>query len=205
MRGRGIAIPGTDFLADVAAECIRADFDLQRTAMFDRRVAADHPDALAVWEYLDRSIDPTIVSRAFALPDRGGARASTPAAAGRLARSPFNRRRAGRSTTAGGTPALQDRGEVGLLVAQQVGDRRCAIRIAWHERFMRRRGIAIPRTDFLADVAAECIRADFDLQRTAMFDRRVAADHPDALAVWEYLDRSIDPTIVSRAFALLDR
>jgi len=30
---------------------------------------ADHPDALAVWEYLDRSIDPTIVSRAFALPD----------------------------------------------------------------------------------------------------------------------------------------
>ncbi|HJW93865.1 MAG TPA: PilZ domain-containing protein [Thermoanaerobaculia bacterium] len=31
---------------------------------------ADHPDALAVWEYLDRSIDPTIVSRAFALPDR---------------------------------------------------------------------------------------------------------------------------------------
>jgi hypothetical protein len=30
---------------------------------------ASHPDALAVWEYLDRSIDPTIVSRAFALPD----------------------------------------------------------------------------------------------------------------------------------------
>jgi hypothetical protein len=29
---------------------------------------ADHPDALAVWEYLDRSIDPTIVGRAFALP-----------------------------------------------------------------------------------------------------------------------------------------
>jgi PilZ domain len=28
------------------------------------------------------------------------------------------------------------------------------------------------------------------------------ADHPDALAVWEYLDRSIDPTIVGRAFAL---
>ena len=28
------------------------------------------------------------------------------------------------------------------------------------------------------------------------------ADHPDALAVWEYLDRSVDPTIVSRAFAL---
>lgn len=27
-----------------------------------------HPDALAVWEYLDRSIDPTIVGRAFALP-----------------------------------------------------------------------------------------------------------------------------------------
>lgn len=28
------------------------------------------------------------------------------------------------------------------------------------------------------------------------------ADHPDALAVWEYLDRSIDPSIVSRAFDL---
>lgn len=29
---------------------------------------ANHPDALAVWEYLDRSIDPSIVSRAFELP-----------------------------------------------------------------------------------------------------------------------------------------
>jgi len=29
---------------------------------------ADHPDALAVWEYLDRSIDPSIVGRAFELP-----------------------------------------------------------------------------------------------------------------------------------------
>lgn len=29
---------------------------------------ATHPDALAVWEYLDRSVDPTIVGRAFALP-----------------------------------------------------------------------------------------------------------------------------------------
>jgi hypothetical protein len=29
---------------------------------------AGHPDALAVWEYLDRSIDPTIVGRAFELP-----------------------------------------------------------------------------------------------------------------------------------------
>lgn len=28
------------------------------------------------------------------------------------------------------------------------------------------------------------------------------ADHPDALAVWEYLDRSVDPSIVSRAFEL---
>jgi hypothetical protein len=28
------------------------------------------------------------------------------------------------------------------------------------------------------------------------------ADHPDALAVWEYLDRSVDPSIVSRAFSL---
>ena len=29
---------------------------------------ADHPDALAVWEYLDRSIDPSIIGRTFALP-----------------------------------------------------------------------------------------------------------------------------------------
>lgn len=28
------------------------------------------------------------------------------------------------------------------------------------------------------------------------------ADHPDALAVWEYLGRTVDPTIVGRAFAL---
>ncbi len=28
------------------------------------------------------------------------------------------------------------------------------------------------------------------------------ADHPDALAVWEYLDRSIDPSIIGRTFAL---
>lgn len=28
------------------------------------------------------------------------------------------------------------------------------------------------------------------------------ADHPDALAVWEYLDRSIDPSIVGRAFGI---
>ena len=31
---------------------------------------ANHPDALAVWEYLDRSIDPSIVGRAFELPMR---------------------------------------------------------------------------------------------------------------------------------------
>ena len=29
---------------------------------------AGHPDALAVWEYLDRSVDPSIVGRAFELP-----------------------------------------------------------------------------------------------------------------------------------------
>lgn len=29
---------------------------------------ADHPDALAVWEYLDRSVDPSIIARAFELP-----------------------------------------------------------------------------------------------------------------------------------------
>lgn len=33
---------------------------------------AHHPDALAVWEYLDRSVDPTIVGRAFELPAAGG-------------------------------------------------------------------------------------------------------------------------------------
>lgn len=31
---------------------------------------AHHPDALAVWEYLDRSVDPSIVGRAFELPAR---------------------------------------------------------------------------------------------------------------------------------------
>jgi hypothetical protein len=31
---------------------------------------ADHPDALAVWEYLDRSVDPGIVSRAFQIERR---------------------------------------------------------------------------------------------------------------------------------------
>jgi hypothetical protein len=30
----------------------------------------DHPDALAVWEYLDRSIDPSIIGRTFQLPPR---------------------------------------------------------------------------------------------------------------------------------------
>ncbi len=30
------------------------------------------------------------------------------------------------------------------------------------------------------------------------------AQHPDALAVWEYLDRSVDPSIVGRAFELRD-
>ena len=29
---------------------------------------ADHPDALAVWEYLDRTIDPSIIGRTFELP-----------------------------------------------------------------------------------------------------------------------------------------
>ena len=33
-------------------------------------VIAAHPDALAVWEYLDRSVDPSIVGRAFELPGR---------------------------------------------------------------------------------------------------------------------------------------
>ncbi|MCU1349147.1 MAG: hypothetical protein JWO56_2177, partial [Acidobacteria bacterium] len=45
-----------------------------RIAIADPRIhlvappIATHPDALAVWEYLDRSIDPTIVGRAFELP-----------------------------------------------------------------------------------------------------------------------------------------
>jgi hypothetical protein len=29
---------------------------------------ADHPDALAVWEYLERSVDPSIIGRTFELP-----------------------------------------------------------------------------------------------------------------------------------------
>ncbi len=37
------------------------------TSMIARPIA-NHPDALAVWEYLDRSVDPTIVGRAFQLP-----------------------------------------------------------------------------------------------------------------------------------------
>jgi len=34
----------------------------------DAPAIADHPDALAVWEYLDRTIDPSIIGRAFQLP-----------------------------------------------------------------------------------------------------------------------------------------
>ena len=34
----------------------------------DAAPIADHPDALAVWEYLDRSIDPSIIGRTFSLP-----------------------------------------------------------------------------------------------------------------------------------------
>jgi hypothetical protein len=30
----------------------------------------------------------------------------------------------------------------------------------------------------------------------------IIADHPDALAVWEYLDRSVDPSMIGRAFNL---
>jgi hypothetical protein len=29
------------------------------------------------------------------------------------------------------------------------------------------------------------------------------ADHPDALAVWEYLDRSVDPSLIGRTFAVV--
>ena len=36
----------------------------------DAPAIADHPDALAVWEYLDRSIDPSIIGRTFQLPAR---------------------------------------------------------------------------------------------------------------------------------------
>lgn len=31
------------------------------------------------------------------------------------------------------------------------------------------------------------------------------ADHPDALAVWEYLDRTVDPTMIGRTLAILPR
>ncbi len=31
------------------------------------------------------------------------------------------------------------------------------------------------------------------------------ADHPDALAVWEYLDRTVDPSLIGRAFNLSSR
>jgi hypothetical protein len=31
----------------------------------------------------------------------------------------------------------------------------------------------------------------------------IIADHPDALAVWEYLDRSVDPSMIGRAFNLV--
>ena len=31
---------------------------------------SDHPDALAVWEYLDRSVDPSIIGRVFSLPGK---------------------------------------------------------------------------------------------------------------------------------------
>jgi hypothetical protein len=36
----------------------------------DAPAIADHPDALAVWEYLDRSVDPSIIGRTFDLPSR---------------------------------------------------------------------------------------------------------------------------------------
>jgi hypothetical protein len=34
----------------------------------DAPIIADHPDALAVWEYLDRSVDPSLIGRVFKLP-----------------------------------------------------------------------------------------------------------------------------------------
>jgi hypothetical protein len=46
-------------------------------------------------------------------------------------------------------------------------------------------------------------KARFDI--TDLLTRTLAApiaDHPDALAVWEYLDRSIDPTIIGRSFSI---
>jgi len=36
----------------------------------DAAPIADHPDALAVWEYLNRSVDPSIISRTFELPQK---------------------------------------------------------------------------------------------------------------------------------------
>jgi hypothetical protein len=75
-------IPAEQFLL---VQCVREELRLNpeeamhwyRRARFvitdpaTRKVApaiADHPDALAVWEYLDRSIDPSVIGRAFSLP-----------------------------------------------------------------------------------------------------------------------------------------
>jgi hypothetical protein len=46
------------------ARLVINDPEIRTTA----NVICDYPDALAVWEYLDRSIDPSIVGRAFELP-----------------------------------------------------------------------------------------------------------------------------------------
>ena len=38
---------------------------------------------------------------------------------------------------------------------------------------------------------------------TGPMDAPAIVDHPDALAVWEYLDRTVDPSIISRALNLV--
>src|SRR5437764_11746926 len=68
--------------------------------------------------------------------------------------------------------------EIGLCEAKEIADRRGAIFVTWQKRGMRVRGVLIPRTNFLADVASECVSFqstnDVGRQRPAMLDRRVA-------------------------------
>jgi hypothetical protein len=81
-RGEGAGIPAEQYLLiQGVREELRLNPDeamhyyrLARLIINDPQIQklappiASHPDALAVWEYLDRSIDPSIVGRAFDLP-----------------------------------------------------------------------------------------------------------------------------------------
>jgi hypothetical protein len=80
-----VEVPGVPAEQYLLIQCVREELRLNPDeAMFWYRRArltindpatraaapaiADHPDALAVWEYLDRSIDPSIIGRTFQLP-----------------------------------------------------------------------------------------------------------------------------------------